>query len=82
MRQIIGILGALLILVPFTASQLGYLRTDSLAYQVMNLVGAIVLTVVAVLERQYGFVLLEGVWAVMSVVGLRRVWAGVAKDAA
>jgi hypothetical protein len=73
MRQVISLAGALLILVPFAASQVGRLRTSSVSYQVMNLVGAGVLTVIAVLEQQYGFILLEGVWTIMSAVGLRRV---------
>ncbi len=72
MRQIISLIGALLILAPFAASQLGRLRTTTWTYQMMNLVGASVLTLVAVLERQYGFILLEGVWACMSAVGLGR----------
>jgi hypothetical protein len=48
----------------------------------MNLAGAVILTTIAILERQYGFILLEGVWALMSLVGLRRVLAGVTNDAA
>jgi membrane associated rhomboid family serine protease len=82
MLQIIGLLGALSILVPFAASQLGRLPTTTWTYQSMNLVGASVLTLVAALERQYGFLLLEGVWACMSVVGLARVATSVRKDAA
>jgi hypothetical protein len=82
MRQIISLLGALLILVPFAASQVGRLRTMSLTYQVLNLIGGSTLAIIAVLERQYGFILLEGVWAVMSLVGLWRVWAGTAQDTA
>jgi len=82
MRQALGVVGALLILVPFAATQLGRLRTSSLAYQAMNLAGAVILTTIAILERQYGFILLEGVWALMSLVGLRRVLAGVTNDAA
>jgi hypothetical protein len=73
MTQIIGLAGAVLILVPFAASQVGRLATSSLAYQSMNLTGSLVLTAVAVLERQYGFILLEGVWAIMSIIGFRRV---------
>lgn len=72
MRQIVSLVGAVLILLPFAASQLGRMKTTSLSYQVLNLVGSAALTAVAVLERQYGFILLEGTWAVMSIVGVAR----------
>ena len=73
MLQLISVVGALLILLPFAGSQLGKLSTGSLAYQVMNLIGSALLTGVAVQERQAGFILLEGTWAIVSAVGLARV---------
>jgi hypothetical protein len=80
MVQVVSVAGALLILLPFTASQLGRLTIQSLAYQGMNLAGSSALTAVAVIERQYGFILLEGVWAVMSLVGMTTVLRGAASQ--
>ncbi len=76
MIQIVSLLGALLILIPFAASQLRRLAVSTLAYQIPNLVGSAALTIVAVLERQYGFILLEGIWAIMSTIGLIGVLRG------
>jgi hypothetical protein len=72
MLQIVSLLGALLILLPFAASQLGRLAVQSRVYQGLNLVGSGTLTLVAIGGRQYGFILLEGVWALMSLYGLVR----------
>jgi hypothetical protein len=76
MIQTISVIGALLILLPFVGSQLGRLSTRSVAYQTLNIIGSGALTVVAVLERQYGFILLEGAWAVASIAGLYSVLRG------
>lgn len=75
MIQAISIVGALLVLMPFAASQLGRLATQSLTYQLSNLVGSAGLFLVALIEVQYGFILLEGTWAVASGVGLIRLLA-------
>ncbi|MBP9503359.1 MAG: hypothetical protein KBF17_14455 [Candidatus Promineofilum sp.] len=70
MMQFISIAGALLILIPFSANQFGRLASSTLAYQLLNLLGSGTLAVVAVFERQYGFILLEGIWALVSLWGL------------
>jgi hypothetical protein len=73
MMQAFSVVAALLVLFPFAASQLGRLSTRTLAYQLMNLAGSSGLTAVAVIEQQYGFILLEGTWAIASAVGLASV---------
>ena len=69
-EQLVQILGALLILAGFVAGQVGLLRVDSRPYLWLNLAGSLILTVDAWRGRQWGFVLLEAVWAVVSAWGL------------
>jgi hypothetical protein len=76
MDQVIQVIGALLILAGFTAAQAGWLRVDSRTYLVLNLIGSIVLAYLAWDERQWGFLLLETVWAAVSLWSLVRVMRG------
>lgn len=66
MAQALQIIGALIILAAFAGSQLGELPTDSRLYLLANLIGSVVLAILAVVEGQLGFILLEGVWAIVS----------------
>jgi hypothetical protein len=70
MAQAIQIIGALIILGAFAASQLGEMPTDSRLFLLLNVVGSVVLGIIAVVEGQIGFILLEGVWAAVSAWGL------------
>lgn len=70
--QAVQIVGALLILAGFVAAQAGLLRAESRSYLWLNLLGAVILTADAWRGRQWGFVMLEGVWALVSAWGLVR----------
>ena len=68
--QIISVLGALAILGAYVANQFRLIDPSNMSYSVMNFIGSAVLTVIAVIEVQWGFILLEGVWALVSLWGI------------
>jgi len=72
MEQAIQILGSLLILAAFVQAQRGKLSTDSRAYLVLNLIGSVILAILAAVGVQLGFLLLEFCWAVVSAHSLIR----------
>ena len=69
-------IGALLILAAFAAAQFDAMSPHSRLYLLLNLLGSAVLTVLALVEEQWGFLLLEAVWAVVSAWGLVQVLRG------
>jgi predicted membrane channel-forming protein YqfA (hemolysin III family) len=70
MSELLQWIGAILCLVAFALSQVRIWNVSSYRYLVSNLIGGTALSVAAVLSRQWGFVLLEGVWAVVAAWGI------------
>lgn len=79
--QIISLCGSVLILTPFALVTFGRLSAASLPYQLLNFLGSGVLTVVAIVQREYGFLLLESVWALVSLWGIVNILRGRAPTA-
>ncbi len=70
--QLFSLLGALAILAAFAGSQFRWMSVSGLGYLLLNTLGAGILTVTAWLEQQWGFLLLESVWTLVSVYALVR----------
>ncbi len=76
MLQVISVLGALAILGAYAANLFGWVNPSNLSYSVANFLGSAVLAVIAVIEGQIGFILLEGTWALVSLWGIFSVLRG------
>lgn len=70
--QIIALIGSVFILIAYFQLQRGKLARESQLFNAMNLFGSCLLTWTAVANRQYGFILLEGAWALLSLPGTLR----------
>lgn len=71
-EALVELIGAVFILSAFVLVQMGRMEASSLAYLVLNLAGSATLAVVAAIDGDVGFLLLEAVWAVVSAYGVAR----------
>ncbi|MEV6930478.1 hypothetical protein AB0M46_39175 [Dactylosporangium sp. NPDC051485] len=74
--DVVQVVGSLLILAGFVAALAGRIKQSSYTYLAANAVGSAVLTCTAVIGREWGFILLEGVWALVSIYSIVRKAAG------
>jgi len=65
-----GSLGVAILLLAFVLNMLKIIRTESLSYLLLNLIGAGIACFASWLIPYFPFVILEGVWAVVSLVSL------------
>lgn len=68
--QLFQFVGAGMVLAAFIAVRTGKLPHDGLRSLILNFLGSAILAVLAVWEKQWGFLLLEGVWAIVSLQGI------------
>lgn len=76
MGIVVQVAGSILVLAGFALAQWNVLSVKSRRYLLLNVIGSAVLAVDAVIEGQWGFLLLEGVWSLVSAVSLIRIVAG------
>jgi len=72
MDQLVQVGGALLVLAAFVLAQTRRISPQARTYLLLNVAGASVLALEAYLDRQWGFLLLEGAWAIVAAWGLAR----------
>jgi hypothetical protein len=70
--QLVSLAGAIVILIAYAAHQFRRLSSETRTYQSLNLIGGFCLFVAALDARQYGFILMEGSWTIISAWGLWR----------
>jgi hypothetical protein len=71
-RQAASFVGALLILVAYGGHQMGWMNSRSSLYNILNAIGSGILGYIALHPFQIGFVVLEGVWTIISLYALAR----------
>ena len=70
--EITGSLGVAILLLAFLLNMLKIIKTDSLSYLLLNFIGAGIACFASWLIPYFPFVILEGVWAIVSLVSLVR----------
>lgn len=68
--QVASFVGALLILIAYAGHQIGWMRSASAAYNILNAVGSGILGYIAFKPFQLGFVTLESAWVIISIWAL------------
>lgn len=70
--QVVSLTGAVLVLIGYAALQRGMLHREDRWFNLLNFVGSALLAWIAILDRRWGFILLEVAWALLSVPPLLR----------
>ena len=68
--QAFSFLGALMILIAYAGHQMGWMRSESALYNILNAAGSGILGYIAFRPFQLGFVVMETTWVVISLWAL------------
>jgi len=67
LHQLASVAGALMVLLAYVGYQRNWMTKEQPVYNLLNLVGSALLAWVAIVDRRWGFILLEVIWALLSV---------------
>jgi fluoride ion exporter CrcB/FEX len=70
--QLISVVGALMVLSAYGMIQGGVWRELDPGYLALNIVGSLLLGIVAIADQRIGFIFLEFAWAGLGLVGVAR----------
>ena len=69
-NDIIGFVGVAILLIAFLLNITNRISRDDITYILMNFIGAGIATFASVLINYWPFIILEGIWAVVSLIAL------------
>ena len=72
--QLIGLLGMICIVAAYFLLQIGRINSETLAYQTINLIGAILLIISLLEHFNLGSVLIEVFWICITFFGLYKIY--------
>jgi hypothetical protein len=70
--QVISVVGALMVLSAYGLLQGGIWRVLNAGYLAFNIVGSLLLGIVAIVDQRIGFIFLEFAWAGLGLIGVAR----------
>ena len=74
--EVVGWAGALLIVLGFALNSFGIIANDSMAYQLLNLVGASAVVAISIYRKVLQTATLNMLWAIIAMVGVVRLLFG------
>ena len=70
--QVMSVVGSLMVLAAYGLNQGGIWRELHAGYLTLNIVGSLMLGIVAIVDQRAGFILLEFAWAGVAFIGVAR----------
>lgn len=70
--QVLSVVGALMVLTAYALIQSGIWRELDTGYLALNIIGSLLLGIVAIEDQRAGFILLEFAWAGLGFIGVVR----------
>ena len=70
--QVLSVVGALMVLTAYALIQSGIWRELDTGYLALNIIGSLLLGIVAIEDQRAGFILLEFAWAGLGCIGVVR----------